>query len=275
MSICKLTVVKMGVIGSSLILDILMDERASRKDVQVRTVSSGVKMTPDVVDIVDRALEFETDVFLLISPVAHLEGPTEARKKLLTTGKPVIVVTDDGGKKIIEFAEKENFGYIIVNLDPMIGARKQYLDPTEMVLFNGLLLTSFACIGVVARFQKILDDIIEQVKSGGLKELPRIEINPDDAVEAGNFSNPYAKAKARAAAEILKRIPTLTRRCTWKEKDPSVAAYLCAAAHELLKLASDTAQVAREIEKGNDTVVRLIHERDGRVTIKKGLLEPL
>ena len=273
MSKCKLTFVKMGVIASTLIVDILIDERANREDIQVRVVGSGCNMEKSELEIVDKALEFDTDVYFVVSPAATLEGPSEARKKLLESGKPVIAITDGGGKKITEIAEEEGIGYVVVHLDPMIGARKQFLDPTEMILFNGLMLTTFASIGVVAKFQEILDDIINQVKNGGLKELPRIEINAENAVEAAGFSNPYAKAKAHAAAEILMRIPPITRKATWKEKDKAKAAYLCAVGHEMLKHASDLAQLSREIEKYNDTVQRLLHDKDGSVLYKKGLLD--
>jgi len=46
MSKVKVGVLKMGAIGTAVILEYLLDERADREDIEVRVVTSGAKMQP-------------------------------------------------------------------------------------------------------------------------------------------------------------------------------------------------------------------------------------
>ena len=55
---------------------------------------------------------------------------------LAAAGIPTIVISDSPVLKIKDDLKAKGFGYFVVKCDPMIGARRQFLDPTEMVLFN-------------------------------------------------------------------------------------------------------------------------------------------
>jgi methylenetetrahydromethanopterin dehydrogenase len=126
-----LTVVKLGNIGSAPLLDLLFDERADRKNIDVRVFGSGAKMGEiQAEEVANLAKDYDkTQLFLVVSPNATLPGPTKSREILAETGKPVIVITDAPGKKIKE-SLAENVGYLIITADPMIGARREFLDVT-------------------------------------------------------------------------------------------------------------------------------------------------
>ena len=74
-------VAKLGNIGTSLPLELLLDERADRKDLDVRVVGSGAKMgEADSVQAIETLVKFEPDLALVTSPNATLPGPTKARE---------------------------------------------------------------------------------------------------------------------------------------------------------------------------------------------------
>lgn len=92
--------------------------------------------------------------------------------------------------------------------DSMIGARREFLDPIEMADFNGNLVKVLAITGAFRKLQVALDEVIDQVKAGKKGAdlaLPKIVMSSDKAIE-GEFSNPYANAKARAAYEIASAV---------------------------------------------------------------------
>jgi methylenetetrahydromethanopterin dehydrogenase len=155
----------------------------------------------------------------------------------------------------------------------MIGARREFLDPIEMALFNADAIKVLAVTGIYNIVFEALDKIIEQLKRGEKPELPLIRVTRSMAVEAAGFSNPYAEAKAAAAYEMAKRVSSLTTQACFKEKDWKVYTALCAAAHELMRWAAVLADEAREIEKYGDTVLRKPHHRDGSVLKKRRLIE--
>jgi len=96
----RIGIFKCGNIGTSPILELLLDELADRKDIKVRTVTTGSKMSQeDVEDALPKMLGFNPDLFVVISPNTALPGPSKAREVFATSGKPTIVITDAPGKK--------------------------------------------------------------------------------------------------------------------------------------------------------------------------------
>ncbi len=267
----KVGILKMGAIGTALLVEYLLDERADREDIEVRVVTSGAKMQPEEAKIAEKLKEFDPDLIIVVSPNAALPGPKAAREAF--EGKPVIVISDAPAKKAKEEFEQKGFGYILVNADSMIGARREFLDPTEMALFNADVVKVLAATGAFRIVQEEIDKVIEALKKGEKPELPKVVITAEKAVAAGNFSNPYAKAKAMAAYFIAEKVADVDVKGCFIEKDPEKYIPLVAAAHEMMRIAAKLADEAREIEKGNDTVFRNPHARDGKILAKTGLME--
>ena len=92
--------------------------------------------------------------------------------------------------------------------DPMIGAKREWLDPTEMAIFNSDILKVLAETGALRLVQKTIDTVIEQAEAGSI-ELPKLIVTAEKAAEAGGFANPYAKAKAIAAYEMAGSVANL------------------------------------------------------------------
>ncbi|MEM4645393.1 MAG: F420-dependent methylenetetrahydromethanopterin dehydrogenase [Archaeoglobaceae archaeon] len=270
MSKVKVGVLKMGAIGTAIILEYLLDERADREDIDVRVITSGAKMQPEEAVIAEKLKEFNPDLIIIASPNAALPGPKAAREAF--TGKPVIVISDAPAKKAKDELKEKGFGYIFINADSMIGARREFLDPTEMALFNADVLKVLAATGALRIVQEAIDKVIEDIKAGRKPELPQIIITAEKAVEAGRFSNPYARAKAMAAYYIAEKVADLTTRGCFVEKDYNVYVPLVAAAHEMMRVAAILADEAREIEKYGDKLFRNPHARDGKILSKIELI---
>ncbi|MGQ4872083.1 MAG: F420-dependent methylenetetrahydromethanopterin dehydrogenase, partial [Candidatus Thorarchaeota archaeon] len=225
----KIAVVKLGCIGTLPLLDIMIDERADREDVEVRAFSSGSKMdTPSCEDVTRTALTYGPDLVLLASPNAALPGPTEARNAFLTAGIPTIALTDGPGQKAFmvrdEHGKKtpvqvKGLGFVVIPQDPMIGARREFLDPTEMVLFNGELLKVLSVTGVIRKLQKVIDGVIEDIKNERTPSLPRLVLRSEEAAAEGGFANPYAASKAIAALKILEALAKVSSEACFKTKD--------------------------------------------------------
>ncbi len=264
---------KVGNIATATMIELLLDERAEREDMEVRVLTSGANMGVKQSEDVARAiLALKPDVVFIVSPNATTKGPTRARGVIADNGIPVIVVSD-GPKKLLEELGEKGMGGIIVEADSMIGARREFLDPIEMAIFNAETTKVLSITGVFNVVYEAVDNIIEQLKGGTSVELPLINVTRTKAVEAAGFSNPYAKAKAAAAYEMAKRVANLTSTACFKEKDWEVYTALCAAAHELMRSAAVLADEAREIEKFGDTVLRRPHFDDGSTLTKRKLIE--
>jgi len=261
----------MGAIGTALLVEYLLDERADREDIEVRVITSGAKMQPEEAKIAEKLKEFDPDVVIVVSPNAALPGPKAAREAF--EGKPVIVISDAPAKKAKEELEQKGFGYILINADSMIGARREFLDPTEMALFNADVVKVLAATGAFRIVQEEIDKVIEAIKKGEKPELPKIVVTAEKAVAAGNFQNPYAKAKAMAAYYIAEKVADINVKGCFIEKDPDKYIPLVASAHEMMRVAAILADEAREIEKSNDTVYRNPHARDGTILKKFKLME--
>ncbi|MHA1304520.1 MAG: F420-dependent methylenetetrahydromethanopterin dehydrogenase, partial [Candidatus Heimdallarchaeaceae archaeon] len=138
----KITFIKIGNITLSTLIDIMLDERASREDVQGTVLSSSTKLSPDDAERLLPLIEqVETDLIVVVSPNANLNGPKFLINEL--KGRyPLVVISDSADKELRQEWKAEGIGYIIVPFDPMIGAKKDFLDPVEMGLFNGYIINA-------------------------------------------------------------------------------------------------------------------------------------
>ncbi len=267
----KVGVFKMGAIGTAVLLEYLLDERADREDLEVRVLTTGAKMRESEAKVAEKLKEFDPDLVLIVSPNASLPAPKVARE--IFKDRPTIVISDAPAKKVKDELEKEGFGYILVTADSMIGARREFLDPTEMALYNSYVINVLANTGALRLVQEEIDRVIDRIKRGEKPELPKLVITAQKAVEAGRFSNPYAKAKAMASYFIAEKVADVTVKACFVEKDPEKYIPLVCSAHEMMRIASKLAEEAREIEKSNDTVFRSPHAKDGRILSKIKLME--
>lgn len=264
---------KVGNIATSPMVEFLLDERAEREDMEVRVLTSGANMSPEQSeDVAKSMLALKPDLVFVVSPNAATKGPTRAREVLAEAGVPVVVISD-GPKKLLEELQEKGMGGIIIEADSMIGARREFLDPIEMAIFNAEAIKVLSATGVYNLVYKTIDALIEQLKAGKKPELPLINVTRKKALKAAGYTNPYAEAKAAAAYEMAKRVANLTTQACFKEKDWEVYTALCAAAHELMRSAAILADEAREIEKYGDSVLRMPHFDDGSILKKRKLIE--
>ena len=270
----KVTILKTGYIGTTTLIDALLDERASRNDISVRVISSGCKMDDDeAVGAAKIAASVPTDLYVIISPNAGLSGPTKAREIIKETGKPIIVVSDEPSRKAARALPDEGIGYLVLYGDPMIGAKRDFLDPVEMALFNADAIKVLAVTGVFRLVHTEIDRVIEEIKRGEEPKLPEVVVNKEKALEYSGLNNPYARAKAMAAFEAARRVAALDVEGCFKTEGRENYMPIIAAAHELMRNAAQLADEAREIEKANDSVRRVAHFRSGELRKKEGFLE--
>ncbi len=256
-------------------LDLSFDERADRDDIDFVVAGSGAKLGKDqAVWTAEQMVAWKPDLILMVSPNAALKGLQAAREIIQPTGIPTIVFSDAPAKKAVDEYKERGMGYFINLCDSMIGARRPFLDPVEMSLFNANLLRVISITGVINLIQEKVGAVIDEIKKGNAKpELPQVIIEMENAVEAANFSNPYAKAKAMAAFEIATRVAAIDTKACFVIKDKEQYMPLLATAHEMMQVAANLAEEAREIEKSNDAVFREPHHREGKLLRKKALME--
>ena len=268
------TIVKIGYIGTTTLIDALLDERSARSDIKIRVVSSSVQMAePDAEDAARIAAGVPSDLYVIISPNIGLPGPTKAREVLKATGKPIIVVGDEPSRKAAKGLAEEGIGYIVIYGDPMISAKAPFLDPVEMALFNSDVLRVLAVTGALRLVHTTLDKVIEEIKAGQKPQLPELIVNKTAALAASDIQNPYAYAKAMAAYEASKEVASLSTEAVFKIEERKDALPVLAAAHELMRMAAKLADEAREIEKANDTAVRLAHYKKGDLRRRVRLID--
>ena len=268
----KVTFLKIGYIGTTNLIDALLDERASRRGISVRVVSSGCKMDDDeAVDAAKIAASVPSDLYVVVSPNAGLSGPTKAREVLKETGTPIIVVSDEPSRKAARKLPEEGIGYIVLYGDPMIGAKRDFLDPVEMAIFNSDVLRVLAVTGVFRLLHTELDRVIKQIADGEEVELPQVVVNKEKALAHSGLENPYARAKAMASFEAARRVAVLDTEGCFKTKGKENYIPIITAAHELMRQAALMADEAREIEKVNDSVKRVVHFRSGELRSKTKL----
>lgn len=272
--VVKIGIIKSGNIGTSPVLDLLLDERADRPNIDVRVVGSGAKMNPEQVEEVSpKILEYDPDFVIFISPNPGAPGPAAARAFLSDADVPAIIIGDAPGLRAKDEMDEQGLGYIIVKADPMIGARRELLDPTEMASFNSDVIKVLALTGAYRVVQNTLDAIIEAAEKGEDIELPKVVITRDKAVEAAEFANPYAKAKAMAAYEIATKVADIDVEGCFMVQDSEKYIPIVASAHEMMGIAAELATVARDIEKSNDTVYRTPHGGKGQIVCKAALMD--
>lgn len=272
--VVKIGIIKCGNIGTSPVIDLLLDERADRPNIDVCVISSGAKMNPEEIEkAVPLMLEMERDFVIFISPNPGAPGPAKARELLSAADKPAIIVSDAPGLRVKDEMDEQGLGYIVVKADPMIGARREFLDPTEMASFNSDVIKVLSFTGAYRVVQNTIDAAVANVESGSDVELPKVVITRDKAVEAAGFANPYAKAKAMAAYEIATKVADIDVEGCFMVRDAEKYIPIVASAHEMLSVAAKLATEAREIEKVNDTVLRAPHGGKGETLAKYGLLE--
>lgn len=273
--VVKICVLKMGCIASAPLLEYILDERADRKDIEVRVLSVGSKLAPEDygVELAEKGLREECDLYIVVSPNATLPGPTKAREVLREKGKSVIVISDAPTKKITKELDEKGFGYIIVLADSMIGARREFLDPVEMAIFNSDIIRVLAITGVYRLIQMELGKVIDGLKRGEKPAFPRVVVDKELAINAAQFKNAYARAKAMAAYEVARKVADLTTEGCFVVKESERYIPIVAAAHEMMRYAALLADEAREIEKYGDTLVRTPHSTEGAVLYKEKLME--
>ncbi|KZX16377.1 F420-dependent methylenetetrahydromethanopterin dehydrogenase [Methanobrevibacter cuticularis] len=272
--VVKIGIIKSGNIGTSPVLDLLLDERADRPNIDVRVIGSGAKMNPEQVEeVTPKIKEFNPDFAIFISPNPGAPGPAKARELLSSYDIPALIIGDGPGMGKREEMDEQGLGYIIVKADPMIGARRELLDPTEMASFNSDVIKVLALTGAYRTVQNAIDGMIADVEAGKDVELPKIVLSRDVAVKAADFKNPYAKAKAMAAYEIATKVADIDTEGCFMVQDAEKYIPLVASAHEMIAVAAKLAEEAREIEKSNDTVVRTPHSGKGTTVSKTKLLD--
>ena len=119
-----------------------------------------------------------------------------------------------------------------------------------------------------------LDKVIDQVKAGKKGDalvLPKVAISSDSAVK-GEFMNPYALAKARAAYEIAQAVAGVNVKGCFMTKEYVDYVPIVTSAHEMMRMAANLCNQARELEKGMDSVIRKPHKKDGMIVSKTKLI---
>jgi len=263
----KVGVIKTGNIATSLVLELLLDERADREDLDVRVSTSGAKMDPgSAEEAVSSILKMDPELILYSTPNPGAPGPKKAVSML--SGRKAVVIGDAPGIGIKGELEEMGLGYILIKADSMIGARREFLDPAEMAIFNSEMLKVLAATGVLRAVQEELDRCIDSKGS----YLPKVVLDRDRALESSGMNNPYARAKVMAALEMAEKVGEIDVRGCFSIKDMERYIPEVASAHELLRTAARLADEAREMEKGEDEVYRTPHSKDGKVLKKRELL---
>ncbi len=265
----KLGVIKCGNIGLSPVVDLMLDERADREDLDLVITGSGPKLGPEQCEMATRIMvEQKPDLAIFISPNTALPGPKKAREMLQAANIPAIIISDAPGKKAVEEIAEKKMGYFIIKCDAMIGARRPFLDPTEMVLFNSDMVKVLAVSGVVKLIVKAIEDVIDAIKAGKALELPQVVITWVKAANAANFGNPYSQLKAMAAFQACETVAEMNVDGCFKTKGREDYMPKVGAAHELMRQAGILAAEARELDKAMNTVYRSPHDKDGKLLSK-------
>jgi len=273
--ILKIGILKNGTIGSSLLLAFLMDERAESKRINIYEITSGAKMHPPEMctKTMEDLLKWQPELILMSSPNAALGGPKAAREIVKGTGIPTIIISDAPAKKAVEEIQEKGMGYILVNCDSMIGARRPFLDTVEMSCFNADLLKVLAITGALQLITEELNKVIMDILEERTPTLPQIIVDAATAIKTAKFTNPYAEAKAIAAFELAASVSKVTGKACFKLQERSDYMPLLAAAHEMMRTAAIMCDEAREIEKSNDTVIRRPHHAKQHMLSKVKLHE--
>ena len=267
----KIGFVKLGNIATSLAIDLALDEIAERTDIEFKVISFGPKMTKKEGEASAELKAWGPQLVVISSPNAATAGPTAARE--IFKGTPTIVISDGPSKKEARDAiAADGFGYIILPMDPLIGAKREFLDPAEMALFNADALKVLGAGGAVRLVQEELDAAMLSISEGETL-LPAILATPEKCAQRMDFQNPYARAKAVGALYMAQTVATIDAQACFRLKELESIALAAAAGHEVMRAAANLADAARELEKAMDTVSRKPHARSGELMKKTRLLE--
>lgn len=252
----------------SQVIDLVLDEIADKEGIEVRSFGTGAKMGKDEAEHTKHFKKYEADFYVMISPNSSAPGPTAARE--IWKDKPLIVVSDGPTKKDDRQALQDaGFGYIIMKVDPLIGAKREFLDPVEMASFNSDAMKVLSTCGVVRLIVNAFDAVIDQADAGKDLELPHILVTAQKAIESAGFNNPYAKAKALAALHMADKVAEVNFPACFMLKEVEQVTLTAGAGHEMMRAAAQLAIDAREIEKANDSVYREPHAKKERGYRKK------
>jgi methylenetetrahydromethanopterin dehydrogenase len=266
-----IAVVKTGNIGCSTVLELLLDERAERNDIDVRVVSSGAKMSILEAEYVSEKIQLlEADMIVYATPNATAPGPKKVIEAF--SEKNAVVISDAPAVKAKESLEEKGLGYLFVTADAMIGARREFLDPTEMAVFNADILKVLAGTGVIRLIQVELGKTISAYKEGK-KYLPKVVVTAEKAVAHSKFMDSSARKKALEAYLMAEEVGRLNVMGCFREKDSSKYIKTVASAHQLLREAALLVDEAREIERRADTLYRTPHNPEGKILAKTKLME--
>jgi methylenetetrahydromethanopterin dehydrogenase len=131
-----------------------------------------------------------------------------------------------------------------------------------------------AITGVYRIVQQEIDNVVYAIENGQKPDLPRLIVDLKVVRDRSEFSNPYAKAKALAAYAMTEKVAEINVQACFMEKESEKYIPLVTCAHEIAQAAARLAEDAREIEKGNDTVMRKPHSKSGKLKIKTRLMLP-
>ncbi|WP_319506438.1 F420-dependent methylenetetrahydromethanopterin dehydrogenase [uncultured Methanolobus sp.] len=268
----KIGFIKLGNLGMSQVIDLVQDEIAAREGITIRSFGTGPKMGKDEAAATAELKNFDADFYVMISPNSSAPGPTAARE--IYKDVPCIVISDGPTKKEDRAAlEEAGFGYIIMTVDPLIGAKTEFLDAVEMASFNSDAMKVLSTCGVVRLIQEELDKVAAMADEGKALELPHILAKPEKCIERAGFNNPYAKAKALAALHMADMVAKINFPACFMMKEIEQVTLTTAAGHEMMRAAAQLAIDAREIEKSNDNVFRQPHAKKGHLMTKTALYE--
>jgi methylenetetrahydromethanopterin dehydrogenase len=271
----KISIVKAGNIATSTVIDVILDERAHREDIMIRTFGTGSKMHLEYIkEVVETAAAIEPNLLLYVGPNISSKRNIDTANILKELNMPIILIGDAKDLTITEILDSFNIGYIILEGDPLLGAKRAILDSTEMVLFNANILKVLSVSGTIRLLQHELNKVITSLKDSGI-HLPKIIVNSDLALQYAGIKNPYAHAKAKAAYEMNILVHKLNYQGCFvlKKKEEYIPCVI--SAHELAESAAELAQTARNIEKINDSILRDPHDRFGKILKKTSLYEDL
>lgn len=271
----KAGIFKCGNIGASPVFELLLDELGDRKDIRVRTLTTGSKMNVEEVEnAFNKVFDFDPDLLVFLSPNAGAPGPSKAREIMSERDLPCVVVSDNPAKRVKDEIEDQGLGYEIVSGDPLIGARREFLDPIEMAIFNSNIIKVLAITGVYRILHQDIDKLILGLKEGMNPPVPQRVIDVETIRENSNFDNPYAKVKAMAAYELAEKIAEINQQVCFVLDDHEEFVPLAASAHEISEEAARLAKEAREVEKHGGTLERQPHKETGELMTKSSLTVP-
>lgn len=272
--VLKIGIIKVGNIGTTPVIDLILDERADREDIDVRTISSGAKMAKkQIEDILPKIFYFDPDLLIFITPNPSAKKPRMVMEELSKMDIPAIVIGDQPDEKTANKMKEHGLGYILIHADAMIGARREFLDPTEMALFNADVLKVLSVTGTLRLVTATIDKLIGEIIDNEQLELPELIITAELAVFNAGFKNPYAMGKAIASYNMATLVSKMNIEACFKINEPDMYIPLVTASHELMSAAAKLADEAREIEKSNDSVLRTPHAKDGSVWVRQSLVD--